>query len=209
MFISLCIADKICLLIRAFLPSCKTSRTKLWPGDVLHKQTWCQSWFQVIRRKVKSNGYSSELPAWERSWWCCPRCVFCHLMWGWVPEIALRCSLRPTMAASFGLGLKREGGFMFQGEDRVAMQAILDVFLPFLRQRAVCWCMGRCILWKMRHFHEHNFCYMDGAAGASVFRVVTIKYTWCSEENVLLLELMMNHAPKWIISWSIGHEMSF
>jgi len=36
------------------------------------------------------------------------------------------------MAASFGLGLKREGGFMFQGEDRVAMQAILDVFLPFL-----------------------------------------------------------------------------
>lgn len=71
---------------------------------------------------------------------------------------------------------------MFQGEDRVVMQAILDVFLPFLRPQVVCWCKGSCTFWKMCHFHQHNFCYLDGAFS----EYFTIK--WCSEKNVGFFE---------------------
>lgn len=77
--------------------------------------------------------------------------------------------------------------------------------MHFCRQRAVCRFKRR-TLWKMHHFHQQNFYYMDGIARASAFKAAIINYLWCSEENIFLLRMMTNHSPKWITFWSIGHE---
>lgn len=75
-------------------------------------------------------------------------------------------------------------------------------------QRAVCRFKRR-TLWKMHHFHQQNFCNVDGIARASAFKAAIINYLWCSEENVFLLRMMTNHPPKWITFWSVGRESFF